>query len=1490
MNLWETPSRADDEIRRITLDLSAKWGLVFPQLGPRSPAKTNFERPEEKVLGRLQYLYFYDQKHNKAATSYAISCFEDLAPKLLAGWIVKTQGDSDVLPTRTRSGAARQNSFLSRKPVLNDEQASDLMQALLRYLTEAMESVMKGVSFEVDHEVLKGKLDASDGPKTPQNKQPKSVRRSSRISAEKAIPNAKPSNQQKDGNIRNYMKPRSNENLQRLGIHTSEFPQSSSDDYKVDDELFNDVEMQDALSKVAPQILQNATSNDESLEEIYQTPPDSPSGSNTMKQRRHSPMGKPVQIHQYRNESTLGQSKKRTYPAPPKPDDVPRKISRDNSNNRSFGFVAPYPRKIPADDKVFGGPLHRSFSSDSFTPTTSSGATLASSAWTTPNTSFMTETPGTSFDSSNEPFELDPTGSMSMQTRRSWQNLKEPFGLGLDMDWDPGVHGSAKAVSMGPPALIPMNRTLPEVSVKKLLSLSPFSKFWYGPPHHALIVEAAARPQKKAVVGLRQLYELCRVSTQTRIPLEAFEYACAQAFDNYETLWSQLAVTAKQHGSLLPERSSSAAWKHSEQGFKGVALTGSLKFLERPSEGVFEFKLNPLRTEPTYRLARKYGQDRFFVLSIPSLELKDLPPHIRSDPNARRSIVDWLVQSEHSFLGRTWRAFYVKPEGNRKAGLSSPITLNESSFRIYLFAESGYDFLVGAKSGEKDPRTLDHAPMELKRMVDWFIPAKVNRNQPALKLFARFAIGLSQTEPTVGFSPWQIIRSDDAHADSPVARRLQHERSQEKKTNQKPDKSNSPVMNDGCARISRAAAKAITEMMHLEYTPSIFQGRIAGAKGVWMIDALEEYSGTSKGGFWIEITDSQLKFESNPRDNLYPDSERVEFEVHSFSKPLREANLNFQLMTILTECKVPSKVFCDLLEADLTAKVAELEAAMESGLAIRKWNQEVNPVNSERISHGVEMQGGMPSTLPEKINWFVEHGFEPHNCCRLKDLLYSAIAGYCVRLESRMNIGVAKSTYAYMIADPLAVLEEGEVHICFSTPFEHEMMLHDIDLLVARLPASLPSDIQKVRAVFKVELKVYRDVIVFSSKGACSLAEKLSGGDYDGDKAWICWEPCVVDPFENAPVAKKSPLDTYGIELEKTTVSDLLTYDDYTDRFLRHGFDFNLQSSLLGICTSYFESLCYQKDDIRNPSATKIAQLLGHLVDRAKAGIIFDDEKWVAFLKREGLPKSLPKPAYKDKGKGVPKSTNLIDRLVFVTAKGVREKALGDFSRRFKTVGTYDADILVLHKNECEEAKRDKGIKKAMTDLKSDLQTIKDFWSTNCMHSEDSGGGAEASGFGSRARRKSVLTFQAIAERVRDDFLALRPSAEARALSPIVERWDRECQYTPSSTSPSSPPPNYWTLLKASTIFFHHHERNFIWYAAGPELGILKSQARGMGTSRTVVSDIWECLKVDGKAVDRKRRKAEEDQGTNMGTPGLEDGFADEYGDWGWMEGAELDE
>ena len=253
-----------------------------------------------------------------------------------------------------------------------------------------------------------------------------------------------------------------------------------------------------------------------------------------------------------------------------------------------------------------------------------------------------------------------------------------------------------------------------------------------------------------------------------------------------------------------------------------------------------------------------------------------------------------------------------------------------------------------------------------------------------------------------------------------------------------------------------------------------------------MVDALSEASEGSERDYWIEITDSQLKFEGHSIDAYDPDPARVTFEVQSVPTSLSAAALNYQLMPILTDRGVPNQVFEKLLNDDLTAKVSGLEAAMSSGLSLRKWTQENSSVAERRINGIVEWMGGMPSSLTEKINWFVEvcvdpisnacelttfqHGFEPKSCRLLRDFCFTAVSTYCSGLESRMNISLGRSTYAFMIADPLAVLEEGEIHLGFSGAFRDEMsgfydtMLNDIDVLVARSPAHLPSDIQKVRS------------------------------------------------------------------------------------------------------------------------------------------------------------------------------------------------------------------------------------------------------------------------------------------------------------------------------------------------------------------------------------------------------------------------------------------
>ena len=655
---------------------------------------------------------------------------------------------------------------------------------------------------------------------------------------------------------------------------------------------------------------------------------------------------------------------------------------------------------------------------------------------------------------------------------------------------------------------------------------------------------------------------------------------------------------------------------------------------------------------------------------------------------------------------------------------------------------------------------------------------------------------------------------------------------------------------------------------------------------MWMIDPLDETPrALNDRNYWIEITDSQLKFEGHNIDARYPEAARVTFEVNDYPKRLIPGKLSFQLLPILQNRGVPAKVFINLLEKDLTARAAEMEDAMDNGLALRKWNQTNNPVTEERARYGgIEMQGGLPQSTAEKINWFVEvsllqpryyqeltgiiqHGFKPKTCRFLNDQLGKAISAYCLRLESKMKIGLAESTYAFMIADPLAILDENEIHIAFSSAFQDrktgvdQTMLHDIDVLVARSPAHLPSDIQKVRAVFKPELRLYRDVIVFPSKGSVSLASKLSGGDYDGDEAWVCWDPAIVEPFRNAQVSDPPNIEYYGIEKDNTKVSDLLPHQDYMNRFLCHAFNFNLQTNMLGICTLYHEKYCYHNKAIDSKPAIQIASLLGNLVDSAKGGYIFDNTKWTDFLKKHKLPWNLTEPAYKDRNARPTK--HLIDHLVYVTAKNIKDDVLKKFSENFQDVSERDDDLFRLRNEAVEEAKANKELAQVLDNLKTGLKTIKDFWAVHTHVEDDEAVYA--------TRKSPAWIFTSLVERCREDFKNLGPTLDTPPTSDKIATWQRDHAARQAS---------YWDLLKVSVAFYHHYKGTFIWHVAGVELGEIKVTARGRGTYRPVDQEVFEALKLDSRAVDGTRRREMLEREGQGKVDGEFDDSDDEFGDF----------
>lgn len=225
-----------------------------------------------------------------------------------------------------------------------------------------------------------------------------------------------------------------------------------------------------------------------------------------------------------------------------------------------------------------------------------------------------------------------------------------------------------------------------------------------------------------------------------KLPIDHFSSCLIEKIDEYEKLWSSLVSVAAIHNVIPPERSSLRAWEKAQKNFENVSLTGDLKYSDHANGSIFQLSLKPLKVEKSYRLARKFGGDRFCILGMPRIER--LPAFLKINPAIMRArIVNLLTCHDISFLGRRWRAFYLKRDFGKKTRSSPQSSLDDIKYRVYFFARDGDGFRKeGAESEEAG--SSHHCKMEVGEMLNWFMPFKHNLKQPCLKFFARLALGL----------------------------------------------------------------------------------------------------------------------------------------------------------------------------------------------------------------------------------------------------------------------------------------------------------------------------------------------------------------------------------------------------------------------------------------------------------------------------------------------------------------------------------------------------------------------------------------------------------------------------------------------------------------------------------------------------------------------------------------------------------------------------
>lgn len=647
--------------------------------------------------------------------------------------------------------------------------------------------------------------------------------------------------------------------------------------------------------------------------------------------------------------------------------------------------------------------------------------------------------------------------------------------------------------------------------------------------------------------------------------------------------------------------------------------------------------------------------------------------------------------------------------------------------------------------------------------------------------------------------------------------------------------------------MSLSVARKIRDDLVLDDIPSAIQGRLGSAKGMWVIDVTDD--GLED---WIETFPSQRKWECNQDD---PDHRTL--EVHSVATELTSASLNLQFLPVL-EDRAENKqrmrdVIAEKLVKGLKDKLGGQRTAMKGPLHFKSWLTENTSTRHLRVQHGqVPFLGGLPDRIEDAIVFLLDGGFDPRRQLYLQELSWKIQEKRCDQLKTKLNINVGCSAYIYMIVDFMGVLEEGEVHVGFSTKFQADSfsgtLLHGIDVLVARSPAHFNSDIQKVRAVFKPELQSLRDVIVFSKKGNIPLADKLSGGDYDGDRAWVCWDPDIVNNFVNAEVPKEPDLSDYITKDEATFGALEQQGPGHTAiaEMIEHSFRFNMRQSYLGICTNYKEKMCYQKNKVDDEASVILSTLLGKLVDQAKQGIVFGQAAWDRLCKeRLCLPPNLPDPAYKrNEGFNGEGSVHIIDWLKFSVAIPTIKHELTSLHQTMKPSAaenklnpangtnsdpTYWDPDLVEYYNDfvamVRNTKTESG-QNLLDGLKDSIDDVYNTWT------------------------KTVTSYTEKVDISYQKWCSIAPVFKGRSR----ERFESKVVYLLTERYVADPELSHWALLKASCAFKHYYKRSshFIWCMAGRQLQFMKamvSQRVAQGGPVVMTPTMYAGVSLDKKFV-----------------------------------------
>ncbi|KAF2101257.1 RdRP-domain-containing protein [Rhizodiscina lignyota] len=299
------------------------------------------------------------------------------------------------------------------------------------------------------------------------------------------------------------------------------------------------------------------------------------------------------------------------------------------------------------------------------------------------------------------------------------------------------------------------------------------------------------------------------------------------------------------------------------------------------------------------------------------------------------------------------------------------------------------------------------------------------------------------------------------------------------------------MFTDGCGRISATLARQLVQRRNIafrnkRYLPSVFQIRYRGYKGV--LTLCPELKGQTQ----VQFRASMKKFS---------DAKDLSLSVVEYSKPYAFGYLNDEVVLLLNSLGVAVET---ILQKQDTYLQFLHKAVQGDNRAAFQFLSYLNRLDlAERL-----LIDGVPSVHRD-----------------LRGLIKQEHARMLNKYnEQRCRILIPQSRLLFGICDPSGepgtngILKPGTCFVRTTLDGDgRAMTIMNTEVMVTRNPCLHPGDLQKFKAVDVPEFAHLIDCIVFPTCGKRPSADLMSGGDLDGDKFFVTWDPDIIPRLISQP-------------------------------------------------------------------------------------------------------------------------------------------------------------------------------------------------------------------------------------------------------------------------------------------------------------------------------------------------------------------------------------